>query len=59
MTTNEDRIKNMGSTEIADFMYELIMSCGQCPVNCKVKHIGYKKCPARIKQWLESEANNE
>ena len=53
---NIDKIKLMTSDKLSEFLVDRIMSCDGCPVDCKIKHIGYKKCPKQIRNWLESEA---
>lgn len=59
--TNFDRIRNMSVDELTDFLFELgnhntticNILCGRYKSNCG------RNCVAKLKQWLESEADTE
>lgn len=57
MTTNYERIKSMSVEEITKFLDVFsVNSCDFCGNWTKGCHF---ECEQRIKQWLESEAENE
>lgn len=55
--TNEERIKNMSTEELARGIKCLISGCIDCPafVTC-VNTMEDKKCLEKMKRWLKEEA---
>lgn len=53
--TNEERIKNMSTEELAKFIESSTESCDSCPamMNCPQ---GYRSCYIQIMGWLKEEA---
>lgn len=60
MTTNYERIKAMGVEEMAEFFVDCT-SCEMCPQLDLCADLGttVDECKQVIKQWLESEAEND
>lgn len=60
MTTNYERIKAMSVDEMAEFLSDYA-SCETCPRLYSCLRLGttLDECKQVIKQWLESEAEND
>lgn len=54
---NYEKIKQMSIEEMAQMLYSHT-TCRYCPMRfkCGSNHQGRNKCPNKIRQWLESEA---